>query len=90
MTVGEVAKKMDVTVRTLQHYDKEGLLSPSAVSDGGRRLYTDKDIVKLHQILSLKHLGFSLDDIRNRLIPLDARVMWRKFFRNKPLLSVKR
>ncbi len=72
MTVGEVAKKMDVTVRTLQHYDKEGLLSPSAVSDGGRRLYTDKDIIKLHQILSLKHLGFSLDDIRNRLIPLDA------------------
>lgn len=72
MTVGEVAKKMEVTVRTLQHYDKEGLLSPSAVSDGGRRLYTDKDIVKLHQILSLKHLGFSLDDIRDRLIPLDA------------------
>ena len=72
MTVGEVAKKMDVTVRTLQHYDKEGLLSPSAVSDGGRRLYTDKDIVKLHQILSLKHLGFSLDDIRDRLIPLDT------------------
>lgn len=72
MTVGEVAKKMDVTVRTLQHYDKEGLLSPSATSDGGRRLYTDKDIVKLHQILSLKHLGFSLDDIRDRLIPLDT------------------
>lgn len=72
MTVGEVAKKMDVTVRTLQHYDKEGLLSPSALSDGGRRLYTDKDIVKLHQILSLKHLGFSLDDIRDRLTPLDV------------------
>lgn len=72
MTIGEVAKKMDVTVRTLQHYDREGLLSPSAISDGGRRLYTDKDIVKLHQILSLKHLGFSLDDIRDRLIPLDA------------------
>lgn len=70
-TVGEVAKKMSVTVRTLQHYDREGLLSPSAVSDGGRRLYTDRDIVKLHQILSLKHLGFSLDDIRDRLIPLD-------------------
>jgi len=72
MTVGEVAKKMDVTVRTLQHYDREGLLSPSAMSEGGRRLYTDKDIVKLHQILSLKHLGFSLDDIKNRLIPLDT------------------
>ena len=72
MTVGEVAKKMDVTVRTLQHYDREGLLSPSAMSEGGRRLYTDKDIVKLHQILSLKHLGFSLDDIKGRLISLET------------------
>lgn len=72
MTVGEVAKKMGVTVRTLQYYDKEGLFSPSAVSEGGRRLYTDKDLIKLHQILSLKHLGFSLDDIQNRLIPLDT------------------
>ncbi len=63
---------MDVTVRTLQHYDRKGLLSPSAISEGGRRLYTDKDIIKLHQILSLKHLGFSLDDIKNRLIPLDT------------------
>lgn len=42
MTVGEVAKKIGTTVRTLQYYDKEGLLSPSAESDGGRRLYTDK------------------------------------------------
>lgn len=48
------------------------MLSPSVMSEGGRRLYTDKDIVKLHQILSLKHLGFSLDDIKNRLIPLDT------------------
>ena len=51
MTVGEVAKKMGVTVRTLQYYDKEGLLSPSAESEGGRRLYTDKDLVMLHQII---------------------------------------
>lgn len=72
MTAGEVAKKMSVSVRTLQHYDREGLLPPSAFSDGGRRLYTDKDIVKLHQIISLKHLGFSLSDIKNRLIPLDT------------------
>lgn len=72
MTVGEVAKKMGVTVRTLQYYDKENLLSPSAESLGGRRLYCDKDMVQLHQILSLKHLGFSLSDIKNRLIPLDT------------------
>lgn len=72
MTVGQVAKKMGVTVRTLQYYDKEGLLSPSAESEGGRRLYTDKDLVKLHQIISLKSLGFSLDDIKGRLISLET------------------
>jgi len=72
MTVGEVAKKMGTTVRTLQYYDKEGLLSPSAESEGGRRLYTDKDLVTLHQILSLKSLGFSLDDIKPRLISLET------------------
>ena len=72
MTVGEVAKKMGITVRTLQYYDKEGLLSPSAESEGGRRLYTDKDLVKLHQIVSLKSLGFSLDDIKQHLNSLET------------------
>mgnify|MGYP001185883288 CR=1 FL=1 len=72
MTVGETAKRMGVTVRTLQYYDKEGLLTPSAESEGGRRLYTDKDCVMLHQIISLKSLGFSLADIKERLISLDT------------------
>ena len=72
MTVGEVARKMGVTVRTLQYYDKEGLLPPSAESEGGRRLYTDKDLVMLHQIVSLKSLGFSLEDIKGRLISLET------------------
>lgn len=72
MTVGEAARKMGITVRTLQYYDREGLLAPSAKSEGGRRLYTHRDLVKLHQILSLKHLGFSLSDIKNRLIALDT------------------
>jgi len=70
MTVGELAKKMGVTIRTLQYYDKEELLSPSAESEGGRRLYTDKDLVLLHQIISMKSLGFSLTDIKERLISL--------------------
>lgn len=72
MTVGEVSKKMGVTVRTLQYYDKEGLVSPSSISEGGRRLYADKDLILLHQILSLKSLGFSLDDIKNKLPSLDT------------------
>ncbi|WP_123052804.1 MerR family transcriptional regulator [Clostridium sp. JN-1] len=71
LTVGELAKLMGITVRTLQYYDKEGLLTPSCKSEGGRRLYTKKDIVKLHQILSFKYLGFSLEDIKDKLISLD-------------------
>ena len=72
MTIGEAAKKMGVSVRTLQYYDKEGLLSPSAQSEGGRRLYSNKDLIILHQILSLKSLGFALEDIKERLIKLET------------------
>ena len=72
MTVGDIAKKMGVTARTLQYYDRKGLFSPSAESEGGRRLYTDRDLITLHQILSLKSLGFSLEDIRGRLMSLNT------------------
>ncbi len=72
MTVGELAGKMNTTVRALQYYDREGLFSPSGISEGGRRLYTDKDVITLHQILSLKSLGFSLDDIKHRLVSLET------------------
>lgn len=71
LTVGELAKLMNVSVRTLQYYDKEGLLTPSFKSERGRRLYTKKDMVNLHQILSFKYLGFSLEDIKHKLISLD-------------------
>ena len=72
MTVGELAKMMGITVRTLQYYDRENVLSPSAMSTGGRRLYTHKDMIQLHQILSLKSLGFSLDDIKSTLTSIDT------------------
>lgn len=52
MTVGEAAKKMGITVRTLQYYDKKGILSPSAESEGGRRLYTNKELIILRQMPS--------------------------------------
>lgn len=63
MTVGELAKRMGVTVRTLQYYDRMGLLHPSGESEGGRRLYTEEDADTLDQILALKSLGFSLKEI---------------------------
>ncbi|WP_180326707.1 MerR family transcriptional regulator [Raoultibacter phocaeensis] len=66
-TVGEMAKRMGVSVRTLQYYDRQGLLVPSAHSEGGRRLYGAQDAIRLQQILSLKYLGLSLDDIKSQL-----------------------
>ncbi|MEG0169072.1 MAG: MerR family transcriptional regulator, partial [Anaerorhabdus sp.] len=72
LTIGEISKKMNVTVRTLQYYDTEGLLKPSMLSEGGRRLYSSKDIIKLYQILSFKSLGFSLEDIKERVLKMDT------------------
>ena len=72
LTVGELAKQMRTTVRTLQFYDRIGLLIPAGESAGGRRLYDDADVVRLNQILALKQLGFSLEEIRDRLVNLDS------------------
>ena len=62
-TSGEFARKANVTVRTIRYYDKQNILKPSFVSESGARFYTDSDFVRLQQILLLKYLGFSLDDI---------------------------
>lgn len=61
---GQFAKMAHVSVRTIRFYDQKHLLKPSYVSESGARFYTDYDFVKLQQILLLKYLGFSLDDIR--------------------------
>ena len=66
-TSGEFAKKANVTIRTIRYYDKVGLLSPSKKNANGYRLYSDEDFIHLQQILSLKYLGFSLDEIRSLL-----------------------
>lgn len=62
-TSGEFAKKANVTIRTIRYYDKQGILKPSKVSDAGYRMYTDEDFGRLQKILSLKYLGFSLEEI---------------------------
>lgn len=63
MKVGELAKTTKISVRTLHHYDEIGLLKPSNRTEAGHRIYTDSDISRLHRIISLKDVGFSLDDI---------------------------
>ena len=60
---GEFAKLANVTERTLRYYDKIGLLKPSFILSNGYRQYTDSDLLKLQKILSLKHLGFSIEEI---------------------------
>ena len=61
---GQFAKKAHVTLRTIRYYDKQNILKPSAKTPAGARLYTEADFAKLQQILLLKYLGFSLQDIR--------------------------
>ena len=65
---GEFARMAHVTLRTIRYYDKQDILKPSFVSEAGARFYTDEDFARLQQILLLKYLGFSLDDIREMTI----------------------
>ena len=66
-TTGELAKQCKVSVRTVQFYDTKGLLPPSELTEGGRRLYSDDDLTKLRLICTLKSIGLSLDAIQGIL-----------------------
>ncbi|UGB37072.1 MerR family transcriptional regulator [Frateuria soli] len=63
LTVGELARRCGLTVRTLHHYDAIGLLRPSLRSDAGYRLYDRANVERLHRIQALRQLGLSLADI---------------------------
>lgn len=65
---GEFAKMAHVSIRTIRFYDKQNILKPSHVNESGARFYTDSDFARLQQILLLKYLGFSLDDIKEMLV----------------------
>lgn len=67
LKIGAVAKNTGLTVRTLHHYDQIGLLKPSDETESGHRLYTDSDIARLHQIMTLKQLGFTLEEIKEMM-----------------------
>lgn len=61
---GEFARMAQITVRTVRYYDKQNILKPSLVTPTGVRFYTEEDFARLQQIMLLKYLGFSLEDIR--------------------------
>lgn len=78
MTVNEVSKLTGVSVRTLQYYDKIGLLKPTSYTESGYRLYDDTALETLQQILLFRELEFSLKEIKKILSGAD-------FDRNKAL-----
>jgi DNA-binding transcriptional MerR regulator len=71
LKVGELARRTGLTVRTLHHYDEIGLLRPSLHTDSGHRLYSVADVARLQQVLSLRQLGFTLEDIKACLARAD-------------------
>lgn len=86
LTTGELAKTCQVSIKTIQFYDKKGLLHPSDYTDGGRRLYSNNDLHKLRLICSLKNMGFSLNDIHSLLNtnePKDALISLLKNHKNE-------
>lgn len=62
-TTGELAKLCGVSVRTVQYYDDRGILVPSALSEGGRRLYSDDDLSRMRVICFLRDAGLPIKSI---------------------------
>ena len=74
LKIGELAKRAGLTVRTLHHYDKIGLLRPSIRTAGGFRLYSRDDVIRLHRIQALKQFGCSLTEIGSFLATPEASI----------------
>ncbi len=70
-------------MRTLQYYDKKGLLTPSGYSEGGRRMYSRQDIIRLQQILFFKSMGFTLEEIRDQILPADSTYELEQIFKQQ-------
>ena len=62
-TTGEIAKLCGVTVRTVQYYDTRGILVPTELTEGGRRLYSEDDLKRMKIICFLRGLGLPIDSI---------------------------
>lgn len=82
MTTGQIAKKCKISIKTVQFYDRTNLLKPSDLSEGGRRLYSEEDLVKLKMICLYKSLGFSLNEVKVALNETNNETM-RNIIRKK-------
>lgn len=87
---GQFARMSNVSLRTIRYYDKQNILKPSYVNPSGARFYTDSDFARLQQILLLKYLGFSLNDIREMTIKdMDYHFMLNSLNMQKKLVQDK-
>lgn len=71
MQIGQVAGRTELSIATVRHYDEVGLVTPSARSTGGFRLYTEADVDRLLVIRRMKPLGFTLTEMKDLLDSLD-------------------
>ncbi len=71
MQIGEVAARTELSLRTIRHYEETGLVTPSARSRGGFRLYTETDVARLMVVRRMKPLGFTLEQMRDLLDATD-------------------
>lgn len=71
MQIGEVSERTGLSLRTIRYYEEVGLVTPSARSQGGFRLYAESDVARLTLAKQMKPLGFHLDEMREMLAALD-------------------
>jgi DNA-binding transcriptional MerR regulator len=71
-TIGDLARELDVSTRTIRYYEERGLLSPMRTDHTQQRLYAPRDRVRLILLLRARGLGFNLDDIRDLFEIYDA------------------
>lgn len=85
--IKEFSKLVDVSVRTLHYYHKIGLLAPSIRRDNDYRLYSERDLLKLQQIIALKYFGFDLKQIKSLIE--DANDLFAQFSNQTKMLKQK-
>ncbi|GAB2738081.1 MerR family transcriptional regulator [Nocardioides pakistanensis] len=72
MQIGEVAEQTGLSLRTIRYYEEVGLVTPSARTSGGFRLYSETDVARLRLVRRMKPLEFSLEEMRRVLGVLDG------------------
>jgi len=90
LKISEFAKRAGVTVKTLLHYDKIGLLKPSQKTECGYRIYCEEDFLRLQQITTLKFIGLSLIEINQILYQTGANLESMVSFQKKALEEKKK